>query len=124
MTQFSRKRFGHNQQTSRFSGPRHTFNRKGPSYKAKGDFDISHFVNKAPVIQEEPVHYVPENTFADFAVDQRLKANIIAKGYVTPTPIQDRAIPSVLRGSDVGGIANTGTGKTAAFLVPLVNKIL
>jgi superfamily II DNA/RNA helicase len=43
---------------------------------------------------------------------------------VTPTPIQDQVIPLVLAGRDVVGIANTGTGKTAAFLIPLINKIM
>jgi len=68
--------------------------------------------------------FVPEHRFEDFAVDLRLKKNIAAKGYIEPTPIQDRAIVHVLRGEDVVGIANTGTGKTAAFLIPLINKIL
>ncbi len=85
--------------------------------------DISKFINKA-VITEEVVVFIPDHKFADFAVDSRLKQNIIGKGYTDPTPIQDRAIPHVLRGEDVVGIANTGTGKTAAFLIPLVNKIL
>jgi len=57
-------------------------------------------------------------------VDVRLKANITAHHYVTPTPIQDKAIPEALRGADVVGVANTGTGKTAAFLIPLINKML
>ena len=62
--------------------------------------------------------------FKDFAVDERLKQNIIGKGYEIPTPIQDRIIPHILRGEDVVGVANTGTGKTAAYLVPLINKTL
>jgi superfamily II DNA/RNA helicase len=57
-------------------------------------------------------------------LDERLKANIIKKGYTDPTPIQDRSIPHILRGEDVVGIANTGTGKTAAFLIPLINKAI
>ncbi len=68
--------------------------------------------------------YTPKHTFADFAIDERIKANIAAKGYVTPTPIQDQIIPHVLEGRDVVGIANTGTGKTAAFLIPLLNKVV
>jgi len=68
--------------------------------------------------------FVPEHAFANFQIDERLKHTIGEKGYITPTPIQDRAIPHILQGKDVVGIANTGTGKTAAFLIPLVDKVL
>ena len=89
-----------------------------------GEFsDITKFVNKAVITEVAPV-FIPEHKFTDFEIDERLKQNIITKGYILPTPIQDRAIPHVLRGEDVVGIANTGTGKTAAFLIPLINKIL
>ena len=83
----------------------------------------SKFVNKA-VITETIEQFVPEHKFADFLIDERLKNNIITKGYVDPTPIQDRAIPHILKGEDIVGIANTGTGKTAAFLIPLIHKVL
>jgi superfamily II DNA/RNA helicase len=53
-----------------------------------------------------------------------LKQGIIKKGYTLPTPIQDRSIPHILKGEDIVGIANTGTGKTAAFLIPLIDKVL
>ncbi len=85
--------------------------------------DISRFVNKA-VITEQVEKFVPEHKFTDFKIEESLKANIVKKGYLNPTPIQDRSIPHILRGSDLVGIANTGTGKTAAFLIPLINKIL
>ncbi len=62
--------------------------------------------------------------FKDFLIDERLKKNILDIGYDLPTPIQDRAIPHILKGQDVVGIASTGTGKTAAFLVPLIHKVL
>jgi superfamily II DNA/RNA helicase len=78
---------------------------------------------KKAVITEEIEHFIPEHQFADFAIDDGLKQAVAAKGYVAPTPIQDRAIPHVLKGVDVVGIANTGTGKTAAFLIPLINKV-
>jgi superfamily II DNA/RNA helicase len=81
------------------------------------------FVNKA-VITEVATVFVPEHKFSDFLIDERLKTNIITKGYIDPTPIQDKAIPHVLKGEDVVGIANTGTGKTAAFLIPLIHKVL
>lgn len=84
--------------------------------------DPALFINKAVVTETEV--FTPENAFSDFAIAPELKRAIGAKGYVTPTPIQDRAIPHILQGQDVVGIANTGTGKTAAFLIPLINKVL
>jgi len=65
-----------------------------------------------------------KNNFADFAVDQRIKLNVKTKGYLIPTPIQDQIIPFIIEGNDVVGIANTGTGKTAAFLIPLIHKVI
>lgn len=76
------------------------------------------------VAPEQRETYTPVNTFAGFGVDPRLVRNIGLKGYMTLTPIQDKAIPHILAGRDVIGIANTGTGKTAAFLIPLIEKIL
>jgi len=92
--------------------------------KHRGErIDFSRFINKA-VITEEVEHFKPEHSFQDFAIEQRLKQAVIAHGYKDPTPIQDRAIPHVLKGLDLVGVANTGTGKTAAFLIPLINKVL
>jgi superfamily II DNA/RNA helicase len=53
-----------------------------------------------------------------------LKQNILARKYEHPTPIQDKAIPHALLGQDVVGLAETGTGKTAAFLIPLIDKVM
>ncbi len=105
-----------------FGGSRGGYSRGGGRSQG-ARIDISKFVRKAE-ITEVVQQFVPEHAFVDFAVDARLKANIVAKGYVTPTPIQDKAIPHVLKGADVVGIANTGTGKTAAFLIPLIDKVL
>jgi len=85
--------------------------------------DPSKFINKA-VITEEIEHFIPEHKFSDFKITAELKKAIAVKGYETPTPIQDRSIPHVLQGTDVVGIANTGTGKTGAFLIPLLNKMM
>lgn len=67
--------------------------------------------------------YVAQHQFREFALHETIQRNIAAKGYTTPTPIQDRVIPEVLGGRDVIGLASTGTGKTAAFLLPLIDKI-
>ncbi|MEK7569241.1 MAG: DEAD/DEAH box helicase [Patescibacteria group bacterium] len=104
---------------------------RGPSRSGGGGrgarkgqhIDISKFINKTVIVEEAAV-FVPEHLFKDFLIDERLKQNILAKGYNEPTPIQDRVIPHILHGQDLVGIANTGTGKTAAFLVPLINKVL
>ena len=85
--------------------------------------DVSKFINKA-VVTEEVTVFTPEYAFKDFPLHTLLYKNISEKGYITPTPIQDRAIPHVLKGEDIVGIANTGTGKTGAFLIPLINKVL
>ncbi|MCL5114065.1 MAG: DEAD/DEAH box helicase [Patescibacteria group bacterium] len=79
-------------------------------------------INSSKTAQTEEV-YTPKNGFADFALIENLQANILAKNYLRPTPVQDLAIPAILEGRDVIGIANTGTGKTAAFLIPLINKV-
>ncbi len=60
--------------------------------------------------------------FEQFSFDQRIMAGIKAAGYVTPTPIQEQAIPPVLAEGDVLGLAQTGTGKTAAFTLPILNR--
>lgn len=60
--------------------------------------------------------------FAEYQIVEKLKRNITDHGYTLPTEIQEKAIPEILSGHDVIGIANTGTGKTAAFLISLINK--
>ena len=81
------------------------------------------YVNKAAGA-EVASEYTATHQFADFDLAPEIKANVSARGYTTPTPIQDQVIPLVLAGRDVVGVANTGTGKTAAFLLPLINKIM
>ncbi len=94
--------------------------RRGP----KADFiDENRFINKAPIATDEVV-YVPTNTFNDFNIHEQLAKNLAKKGFVHPSPIQDQSIPVLLEGKDVIGIASTGTGKTAAFLIPIINKFV
>ena len=74
---------------------------------------------------ETPSIQTPKSShvFADYALNPTLQENIRVKGFVTPTPIQEQTIPAILEGRDVIGMAKTGTGKTAAFLIPLLQKI-
>jgi len=61
--------------------------------------------------------------FEQFSLDARIMAGVKAIGYTTPTPIQEQAIPVVLQGGDVLGLAQTGTGKTAAFVLPILQRL-
>ncbi len=95
--------------------------RGGRGRKVERELDFTQFVKKAIQTTEVEV-YNPKHKFADFEMHSKLKANVAGRGYVHPTPIQDGAIPHILNGRDLVGIANTGTGKTAAFLLPLIHK--
>ncbi len=63
-------------------------------------------------------------TFEDLGIDPRLVAKLAEQGITDPTPIQQKAIPHALKGTDVMGLAQTGTGKTAAFGLPLIQAIM
>ncbi|WP_433915442.1 DEAD/DEAH box helicase [Polynucleobacter paneuropaeus] len=63
-------------------------------------------------------------TFADFGLDPLIQKAVSEQGYTSPTPIQAQAIPHVLLGQDLMGAAQTGTGKTAAFVLPIIQRIL
>lgn len=86
-------------------------------------FNPAQFINKNPIEVKEEV-YVAKNKFSTFGLNGRLVKTIRNMGIETPSPIQDQAIPEILNGHDVIGLAETGTGKTAAFLVPLIEKTL
>ncbi len=62
-------------------------------------------------------------SFNDFQLHPNINAGIAACGYTTPTPIQKEAIPSILAGRDMLGLAQTGTGKTAAFVLPILQRL-
>src|ERR1700689_2251536 len=61
--------------------------------------------------------------FSDLGLSDKVLAAVTSAGYTTPTPIQEQAIPHVLARRDVVGIAQTGTGKTAAFVLPMLTKL-
>lgn len=88
----------------------------------KDSIHPSRFIKAAKPVALEV--YTPTHSFNDFPIAELLKRNIAAKGFAMPSPIQDQAIPVGLAGNDVIGIANTGTGKTVAFAVPVLHKLL
>jgi ATP-dependent RNA helicase RhlE len=94
-----------------------------PKFPVK-KFNPSMFIKKVEEQAAPSAAYIPKHAFSDFAITDLIKENIAYKGYTSPTPIQDQAIPLLLEGRDVIGTANTGTGKTAAFLIPLVHNLL
>ena len=109
---------GRSQGGRSFGGGRRGGGSRGP---AKKYIHPSKFINKA-VQKADEVPYEATHKFADFPFGAQLHHNIANKGYVTPSAIQDQAIPHIIDGKDVIGLANTGTGKTAAFLLPIIER--
>ncbi len=117
---------------------KNTYNRNNNSnnFASRGNFqrgpkrfikklDPTLFVNRAieQKISEPILEVVTTGvSFDSYPLFDKLKRNIEEHGYTIPTEIQEKAIPEILAGRDIIGIANTGTGKTAAFLVSLINK--
>ncbi|MCA9372156.1 DEAD/DEAH box helicase [Candidatus Woesebacteria bacterium] len=115
MSQYRSNRFNHR--------PKRNFSRGVKGAKRVKSFDPTSFIQQNNTTQPRSKPYEVVHSFADFKISEALKRNIASKGYTQPTPIQDQAIPLILEGKDVIGIANTGTGKTAAFVIPLLNEI-
>ncbi len=101
-------------------------NTRGGSRK-QATFDPTHFILSLKIetkkTEQQESHQIL-HSFNDFKISNNLKVNITKRGYTSPTPIQDKIIPHIIEGRDVVGIANTGTGKTASFLIPLLDKVL
>lgn len=115
---------------SRFGGGRPSGGSRGGSRPSGGrgrkqpTFDPSQYINKNPVSATPEVAYEPKHTFRDFKLNSQIVDNVLGLGIENPSPIQDQIIPLILDGKDVIGLAETGTGKTAAFLLPLIDKTM
>ncbi|PCI30670.1 RNA helicase [Candidatus Kaiserbacteria bacterium] len=100
-------------------------NRRGRGARKMPTFDPTQFINTNPVQPETKEEvYVAKNTFKTFGFTPKLAETVASLGMDTPSPIQDQIIPEIMNGNDVVGLAETGTGKTAAFLLPLIEKTL
>jgi superfamily II DNA/RNA helicase len=123
-SQSSRKRSG-----SYSSRRRPNSSRNRGRSRSKTTFDVKQFINdsqkQAREISNQPVPEINiQHSFSDFDLPEVLKDSLAASGFEDPTPIQDEAIPLILDGQDVVGIANTGTGKTLAFVLPIASQII
>lgn len=100
----------------------------GRSQPSKGRQPKKDYIHPSKFVQSAKPRtaekYAPTHSFADFNLQPLISRNLQVMGFSDPSPIQDQAIPAGLLGKDVVGIANTGTGKTAAFAVPLLNRLM
>jgi superfamily II DNA/RNA helicase len=96
---------------------------RGRYNKPQSRVNFNDYIRPAKKIEPEQA-YAPQFKFSDFEISDLLKKNLANIGFESPTQIQDLTIPLGLAGKDVIGIANTGTGKTAAFGIPLLNKLI
>jgi len=112
---FRRNSYNGSNRNNRFNGSRN---------RAPNPASIHAYISKASI--QGPVIEQVQTTmqFNDLPVNDKLKINIARRGYTQLMPIQEKGIQAILDGKDVIGIANTGTGKTAAFLIPLIEKII
>lgn len=95
--------------------------RSGGFRRKPNNIDSRRFINKAvPVIPDTPE--TTEHRFSDFGFHEDVQKNVAKRGYETPTPIQDKTIKPLMAGDDIVGLASTGTGKTAAFVLPIIDQ--
>ncbi len=99
------------------------FKRRGKKGKNKGSAIDPRQLIKEAVITEQ-TKFTPAQSFDQMPVNFKLKANLKTKGYILPTQIQQETLEPLLAGRDLVGVAETGTGKTGAFLIPIIEKLL
>lgn len=131
----SRNRYQNKSRSSTSNGSRNksrfrnnnSFKNRGSSrsrYSSKKSSIPEHkYIQKASEIQES-ARYEVTNNFSSLNLHAQLLRNIQSRGYKQPTKIQDQAIPEIMRGSDILGIGRTGSGKTGAFLIPMIDKVI
>jgi superfamily II DNA/RNA helicase len=130
-TQGRPKRSGDYKRNDRFKNVSKSSPRKGgrPSRnnrsKSKSkNIDITTFIHQAQKEAGNNKVFDIKHTFNDFNLHEIVNKNLARMKFISPTPIQDASMVHILEGEDVIGLANTGTGKTGAFLLPLISKVL
>lgn len=99
------------------------FKQRRNNNRGKQTINPAKFINRDVETAESVVEYTAVHSFTDFNLPALLQNNLEAAGFQTPSAIQDQTIPLGLQKKDVIGLANTGTGKTAAFLVPIIDSL-
>ncbi len=97
-------------------------NNRGRNKKRTSNIDPGRLVQSATV--QEVKSYESKHSIAELPISDKLKQRLLNKGYERPTEIQDKTLMSLLNQRDLLGIAQTGTGKTAAFLIPIIEQLL
>ena len=88
----------------------------------KKDLDPKMFIKSAKPVSE--TKYEPTRSYAEMGLHPKLEKSLLSIGFEFPTEIQDKTITQSMNGKDILGIANTGTGKTGAFLIPIIDRLL
>ena len=110
------------------SGGKRNYGKRNSGYsrgnhRAQSTISHSQYISKAQNIVQESI-YVNHANISNFALAPIVQKNVKDKGYEHPTKIQNGVIPEIINGRDVLGLASTGSGKTAAFLLPIITKVL
>lgn len=109
-----------------FNAPQGNRNRRRPQ-RSKPNRKTSNINPQQLIRKAEPtevIEYKSERLFEEMPIDGKLKQSLLKKGFKRPTEIQDRTLETLLEGKDLLGIAQTGTGKTGAFLIPIIQQLL
>lgn len=119
---FSKKRKSNSNSSGQSQNNRKPQADRRKTGRKKSDLDPQLLVKKAS--GEVIVEYKSERTFDDLPIHKSLKMALKQKGFERPTEIQDRSLEALLEGKDMLGIAQTGTGKTGAFLIPVIQSLI
>ncbi|RNL87130.1 DEAD/DEAH box helicase [Sinomicrobium pectinilyticum] len=98
--------------------------RPQPNKRAASTLSPHVLLRHAEIAGGTPASYVSEQSYADMDLHPALKSNLLKKGYKKPTEIQEKTIENLVHGHNMIGVASTGTGKTGAFLIPIVQQLL
>ncbi|HOZ13626.1 MAG TPA: DEAD/DEAH box helicase [Tenuifilaceae bacterium] len=98
------------------------FKSSGNGQSKSSSIDPKHFVKKA--VAQEVIKHTPTQLIEELPVNTKIVSNLLKKGFKTPTEIQEKTLDAILEGRNLLGLAQTGTGKTAAFLVPIIHNLI